>query len=104
MSTLFPFLSDGLVFELLVRLALGAIASFVAIVSWTRTRSVSWMFVIAGILSSYAGTLYRALRVFGLFSLTEIFILGAPLGILLSDNLSIVCFIIACIFYIRSHR
>ncbi len=104
MTGLFPLLSDSMVIELLVSLVLGAFASFLAIVSWTRTRSISWMFVIAGILSSYAGTLYHALRAFGLFAGPEILVGGAPLGSLISDNLSLVCFILACIFYIRSHK
>jgi hypothetical protein len=100
----FTLLSDSLVFELVVRLVLGALASFFAIVSWTRTRSLAWIFVIAGILANYAGTLYHALRSFGLFTGPEILILGAPLGVLVSDNLSTLCFIFACWFYIRTRR
>lgn len=104
MTSLFPLLSDALVFALLVRLVLGAFASFFAILTWTRTRNISWMLVIAGILASYAGTLYQALRSFGLFAGPEILLLGAPLGTLISDNLSIFCFIFACIVYIRTHK
>lgn len=97
-------LSDGVIVELTIRLVLGAVASFFAIVSWSRTRNLYWFFVIAGILASYAGTLYRALRSFGLFSGPEILIFSAPLGILVSDNLSILCFIVASILYIRSNK
>lgn len=104
MSDIFPFLSDGKVIELLIRLVLGAIASFFAIASWPRTRSVSWMFIIAGILASYAGILYQALRAFGLFSGPVFLIYGASLGSLISDNVSILCFICACIVYIRLHK
>lgn len=96
--------SDTIVFELIVRLVLGAIAAFFAIISWTRARSLQWVFVIIGILASYAGTLYRALKLFGFFSGPELLINATPLGILISDNLSMLCFTIACILYIRAHR
>lgn len=98
------FFSDGVVFELLVRLVLGAVASFVVIISWTKTRHLYWFFIIAGILASYAGTLYRALRTFGLFTGPELLVFGSPLGILVSDNLSMICFILAGIFYIRANK
>jgi len=100
----FPLLSDAVVVSLLVRLVLGAIASFLAIVSWTRTRDVSWVLVIAGILASYAGTLYGALRSFGLFAGADLLVLGVPLGSLISDNLSIFFFIFAFIFHIRANK
>lgn len=96
-----PFLADGIVFSLLVRLVLGAIASALAILAWTRTRSLSWILIIAGILAGYAGTLYSALRVFGFLSGSEILIYGAPLGSLISDNLSILFFILAFVFFLR---
>lgn len=104
MSDVSFLLSDSVIFELSVRLVLGAVASFFAIASWAKTRHLYWFFVISGILASYAGTLYRALRSFGLFTGPEILVLSTPLGILVSDNLSILCFILACVFYIRSNR
>lgn len=104
MTSTLSVLSDGAVFELLVRLVLGAVAAFVAIISWTKTRHVYWFFVIAGILASYAGTLYRALRSFGLFAGPEILVFGSPLGVLVSDNLSMLCFLLAGIAYIRANK
>jgi hypothetical protein len=96
--------SDGAAFELVVRLALGALASFLAIIVWSKTRDLAWICVIAGILASYAGTLYRALRLFGLFSGPEILVYGASLGSLVSDNLSVVFFILAFIVFLRSRH
>lgn len=104
MTPAISFLSDGAVFELLVRLTLGAAASFVAIISWTKTRHVYWFFVIAGVLASYAGTLYRALRSFGLFAGPELLVFGSPLGGLVSDNLSMIFFLLAGFFYIRASK
>lgn len=104
MSALLPFLTDGAVFELLVRLVIGSIASFLAIVAWTRTRSLAWMFVIAGVLAAYAGTLYRTLRAFGLFSGPEISFFGTSLAFLVSENLPSIFFIAALICFIRAER
>jgi hypothetical protein len=103
-SGLTPLLSDQAVLELLIRLGLGALASFLAIASWTRTRDLYWVFVIAGILANYAGTLYRAIRSFGLLTGPEVLVRGVPLGTLISDNLSILCFIVACALYLRTYR
>ena len=104
MSGLAPFLTDGAVAELLVRIALGAVASFLAIVCWTRTRSPAWIFVISGVLASYIGTLYRALRAFGLLTGPEVAFFGTSLGILISENLPLVCFIAAFIAFLRIER
>lgn len=97
-------LSEGTAVELIVRLSLGALASTLAIVSWTRTRTLDWFFVIAGILASYAGSLYRALRAFGLFPGGDLLVGGASLALMLSDNLSILFFSLACFFYLRSQK
>lgn len=94
--------SDGAAFELIVKLALGAVASFLAILVWSKTREIAWLCVVAGILALYAGTLYRALKLFGLFAGPEILVFGASVGSLVSDNLSIICFIIAFIVFLRS--
>lgn len=104
MSPAAPLFVDGAVFELLVRLTLGAITSFLAILCWTRTRNLSWMFVIAGVLASYAGTLYRSLRFFGLFPGAEIRFFGTSLALLVSENLPIVLFAGAFIAFLRSER
>lgn len=98
------FFDDAAAVSLLVRLALGAVASFFAILSWTRTRSLYWVFVIVGILSAYAGTLYNSLRVLGLFPGNKILVLGIPAATLISENLSIVFFILACIAYIKTYK
>ncbi len=95
---------DPAVFALVVRIALGALASFFAIIVWTRAASLSWMLVVAGVLANYAGTLYDTLRLFGLLSGPEFLVAGYPLGSLLSENLSILCFIAAFVLYLRRDR
>lgn len=89
---------------LLVQIALGGIASFFAILSWSYTRHSSWLFAVLGILSIYASILYKALRFFGLLPTKDLLLLGAPLSTLLSENIPILLFIIASIIYIRENR
>lgn len=104
MQNLQPWIADGTAIELIVRLALGALACVLAIISWTRTRTLDWFFVIAAIIASYAGTLYRALKAFGLFPSGDLLVAGASLGILISDNLPILLLTFACFFYVRSRK
>lgn len=104
MNDLLPFLANGTAVELIVRLSIGAVACVFAIISWTRTRTLDWFFVIAAILAAYAGTLYRALRAFGLFPGGDLLVAGAPLALVVSDNLPLVLLIFACFFYIRARR
>lgn len=96
--------SSSSVFPLLVQLCLGALAAFLAIISWTRTRRLSWMLVISGILALYAGTLFRALALFGLFSGSEIQVFGASLGQLISEGIPLLLFIAAFTVFIRENR
>ncbi|HOS35794.1 MAG TPA: hypothetical protein PKW16_12055 [Treponemataceae bacterium] len=86
--------------ELLVSLVFGAAASFLAIMVWTKTASLAWILVVAGILASYAGLLYRTLRVFGFFSSNSIPVFATTLGSLLSANIPQVLFIAALIVFL----
>ena len=89
-------LQDPELLELLVSLVLGAIASFLAIICWTRASSLAWILVVAAILASYAGILYRALRLFGFFSASEISVFASSLASLLSTGIPQLLFIAAC--------
>ncbi|HUV07529.1 MAG TPA: hypothetical protein VMX75_07350 [Spirochaetia bacterium] len=50
----------------LVRLLLGAVATFFAILLWSRTRDTAWILVILGTLISYAEIIYSTLQNFGI--------------------------------------
>jgi len=91
-------------FELLVSLVFGAIASFLAIMVWTRTASLAWILVVAGILASYAGLLYRTFRVFGFFSTSSIPVFASSLGSILSANIPQVLFIAALIAFLTTRK
>lgn len=93
-------LQDPELFDLLVSLVLGAVASFLAIICWTRAATLSWILVVAAILASYAGILYRSLRLFGFFSGSEIPVFASSLGSLLSTSIPQILFIAACAVFL----
>ena len=47
-------------------LALGAFATFCAILLWSRTRDLAWTFVIIAAILSYADIVLATLRAFGI--------------------------------------
>ena len=50
------------------RLILGALASFFAILFWSKTRDLAWMLVIISAIAAYVETIYSILRLFGIVS------------------------------------
>jgi hypothetical protein len=48
------------------RLLLGALASFFAIMLWSKTRDVAWMLMVIGTIASYIETVYSILNLFGI--------------------------------------
>ena len=59
-------MDTGQLIFILSRLILGALASFFAIMLWSRTRDAAWMLVIIGAIASYAEIVYSILQFFNL--------------------------------------
>ena len=59
-------MDSGQLLFIFCRLVLGAVASFLAILLWSRTRDVAWIFVIIGIIINYVETVYSVLNLFGI--------------------------------------
>lgn len=66
---------------IIIKLILGGIASFLAILLWSRTRDIAWMCMVAGTLASYAGLMYDMISFLGLVEKTIITIGTYPLPI-----------------------
>ncbi len=47
------------------RLLFGALASFFAIMLWSKTRDVAWMLMVMGSIAAYAETVYAILDTLG---------------------------------------
>ena len=75
----------GQVVYILSRLILGALASFFAIMLWSKTRDLAWMFMVIGIIAAYVETVYSILNLLGLAGRNILAIGSVPfMSILLS--------------------
>lgn len=87
---------DILIF--IIKLVLGGIVGFLAILVMSKTRDASWMCIVIGFLLSYAAIVYDLMVKIGVLTLGSIFVLGIPLPTLISIILPNIFFILAFIF------
>jgi hypothetical protein len=59
-------MDSGQFFSIVGRLSLGALASFLAIMLWSKIRDAAWMFIVIGTLTAYTETVYSILGLFGI--------------------------------------
>jgi hypothetical protein len=48
------------------QLIMGAVASFLAIILWSRTRDIAWILIIIGVIIAYIEIVYSVLGLFGI--------------------------------------
>jgi hypothetical protein len=80
-------MSAGDTILLASRLATAALAAFLAILLWSRTRDLAWMLIVIGVISSYADILFDLLARLGLVDESRYSLLGLPIGRILLQNL-----------------
>jgi hypothetical protein len=85
---------------LLTELSFGAVATFLAILLWSKTRDSAWMFIVIGTIIGYGRIVYQTLQVFGVIGDEWITIAGVSLADILFINLPLIFFIIAFIIMI----
>ncbi len=88
----------------LVRFFLGAVATFFAILLWSRTRDLAWILIVIGVLISYADTVYTTLEAFGIVGGELLYLYGIALFPFLLGNAPLVFFILAFIVMISRKR
>ncbi len=76
------------------RLGLGAVAAFLAIVLWSKTRDSAWMLMVIGTIAAYANTIYSILDSLGMVE-TSLALGNVPLASLVFPNIPTVFFILA---------
>lgn len=81
----------------IIKIILGGITAFLAILIMSKTRAASWMCVIAGILISYVALIFDLLSETGIFNIS-VMVFGIPLITLIFTVLTSLCFIAAFIF------
>ncbi|MBN2738912.1 MAG: hypothetical protein JXR70_18165 [Spirochaetales bacterium] len=78
--------------QILIKLLLGAIASFWAIFFWSKERDNAWTFMVLGVLCYYVNTLLSALDSFKIIDIRFIQLLGLPAIPILLESLPILLF------------
>lgn len=63
----------------IIKLVLGGIAAFFAILVWSKTRDGAWFFLVSGTILSYCGIVYDMLKSFGIITKTLYLVLGIPI-------------------------
>ena len=59
-------MDSGQLVYIISRLSLGALAAFLAILLWSKTRDVAWMLMVIGAIAAYVETVYSILELFGI--------------------------------------
>ncbi|HSV56865.1 MAG TPA: hypothetical protein VLH39_07125 [Magnetospirillaceae bacterium] len=87
------------------RLAVTAVATFLAIVVWSRTRDLAWMLMVVGTIAGYADILYDLLSQLGVVPDGLLVAPGVPLAAIVFSNLSTLLYGAAfAVMVARVHR
>jgi len=89
---------------LVSRLGTAALAAFLAIVLWSRTRDIAWMLIVIGAISSYADIVFSLLSQAGLVDEARFELFGLPIGRILLSNLPFIFLCAALAIMIRRKR
>ncbi len=88
----------------IIRLVIGGLATFFAILVWGKTRDAPWMCLAAGIVIEYCGTVYNMFLDFGVVFSGDLNIAGIPLTTILFTVVPSIFFIIAFILILKRKR
>jgi hypothetical protein len=94
--------SDFILF--IIKLVLGGITAFLAILLWSKTRDAAWMSLVAGAVTSYAGIVYDMMVEFGIIIPGGISVAGIPLATMLFSVIPGCFFILAFILMLQRTR
>ena len=98
-------MDSGQIVYIISRLSLGAMASFLAIMLWSKTRDVAWMLIVIGTIAAYVETVYSILNLFGISGGRFITIGSVPLISIVLPCLPVIFFIAAfAVMVIRKYR
>ncbi|MCR4790729.1 MAG: hypothetical protein K5839_06580 [Treponemataceae bacterium] len=89
----------------IIKLVLGGIATFFAILLWAKTRDLAWMFAVIGTIVQYCAIVYNLLCAVGIIPPNFLPLFGIPLFTLIFTVLVPLFFIVAFILmFIRSDK
>jgi len=90
----------GQVTYILSQLILGALASFLAIMLWSKTRDIAWMLIVIGTIAAYIEIIYSILNNFGFISADFLLIGSVSLAAIILPSLRMIFFIAAFIIMV----
>lgn len=89
----------------IIKLVLGGVAAFLAILLWSKTRDPAWMCIICGTIISYAGVVVDMMTSLGMISIYGIVLGGISLLTLVFSMLPTLFYIAGFILIIiRSNK
>jgi len=84
----------------IIKLVVGGIVAFFAILLMSKTREAAWMVMAGGFILSYAALVFDLLIDLGVLTHTKQLVFGIPLSALLCATLPSICFIAALIIFL----
>ncbi|MBC6721238.1 hypothetical protein [Treponema sp. Marseille-Q4130] len=97
-------MAQGDIILSIIKLALGGISAFCAIMLWSKTRDAAWMSLAAGVVTSYASFVYDMMTELGVILPNALTVAGIPLPTFLFAVVPSCFFIVAFILMIRRNR
>ena len=98
-------MDSGQILFISSRLIFGAIASFFAIMLWSKTRDAAWMLIVIGTIAAYIEIVYSILDLFGITKGDTFLIGSVPVAAIILPLLWMSFFIAAfIIMVIRKYR
>lgn len=86
------------------RFLLGAIATFLAILVWSKTRDIAWMLIVVGTVAHYADVVFDALELLGVVQLDQLTIGGVAIFPIVLSNLPMLFFSAAFLAIVLRRR
>lgn len=98
-------MDSGEILYILGRLLLGALASFFAIMLWSKIRDAAWMLLVLGTIAAYVETVYSILNLFGVTEINLLRIGSMPVASIILPCLPTIFFIAAfMVMVFRKYR
>lgn len=84
-------------------LSLISVSAALAIVVWTKTRSLAWLLIAVGVFTQFVSYTFMILQKFGFFSSLPL-VFGFPVLDILVFNLPVIFFILAFIVFLLQYK
>jgi hypothetical protein len=97
-------MGNGEIVLLVSRLGVAALAAFLAILLWSRTRDLAWMLIVISVIASYADLLFGLLAQLGIVDESRYELWGLPIAKIILANLPYLFLCAALMVMIRRKR